>query len=133
MMYLNYTANKKYLNVSYTTNQKGMDKMDCMIFVILTDEHIGLNESLTIANHMQIKGELALLTYELSHYRRLPLGRKGADSIKDIIESMTKHYDSVKVNIIADEKQVISIKKHFTNTKYDISAYVMRDKIDLSE
>ena len=103
-----------------------------MIFVILTDEHVGLNEALAIAKHMQIKGELSLMTYDLSHYRRVPLGENSADSIKDIIESMSKYYDNVMVRIIADENQIISIKKHFSNTDYDINAYVMRDTINLN-
>ena len=106
--------------------------MDCMIFVILTDEHVGLNEGLAIAKHMQIKGEVALLTYDLSHYRRFPLSKDSADSIKDIIESMNKYYNDVTVRIVADESQSISVKKFFSNTKYDITAYVMRDVINLN-
>ena len=106
--------------------------MDCMIFVILTDEHAGLNEGLAMAKYMQTNNEIALLTYDLSHLKRCPLSNDTADSIKDIIESMSKHYDDLNVKLVADEVQSISVKKFFSNTNYSINVYVMGKRLDLN-
>lgn len=103
--------------------------MDCMIFIILTDEHKGLNEGLTISKYMQIKHKVSLLTYDLSHYRSLPLLESDVNKIKDLINSMSNHYDSVKVNIVADDLQIDSVKESFSDTNYDITAYVMNNVI----
>ena len=107
--------------------------MECMIFVILTNEHAGLNEGLAIAKSMQTDGEIALLTYDLSHLKRCPLSNDTTDSIKDIIESMSKYYDDVEVKLVVDEVQIISVIKFFSDTNYNVKAYVMGKRIDLND
>lgn len=107
--------------------------MDCVIFIILTNEHVGLNEAMGLTKGMQFKHDISILTYDLSHYHGLPLYEEDANKIKDIIESMSKYYNKVNVSIVADKAQIQSIKEFFNNMNYDITAYVMRDAIKLND
>ena len=107
--------------------------MECIISIILTNKHAGLNESLAIGKYMQIKHKVSLMTYDLSHYSGTPLHESDVNKIKDLIETMSNHYNDIKINVVADELHIKSIKEFFSGENYDITSYVMNNVIKLSE